>query len=70
MRIMLAVLCLLTVAPVIENQHGFQRLAAFAMFVLLIWAAGKEEKRAEQLEERRHEEIVELLREIKLNQMP
>jgi len=64
------VLYLLTVIPVIDSRQGLYRLFSIVFFLFLMWVAGKEERSAERAEERRHEEILELLREVKLNQMP
>ena len=68
MRTILFVLYILTAVPVIESQQGISRWFSLAFFAFLAWVARKEEQSIERAEERRHEEIVELLRDIKLNQ--
>lgn len=54
--------------PVIDKQEGFHLWFSMALFCLFGWIAGKEEKSDEKAREKQHEEIMEILREIRLNQ--
>ena len=68
MRTLLFVLYLLVAAPIINKQEGLHLWFSIALFCLFGWVAGKENKSDEDTREKQHEEIMEILREIRLNQ--
>ena len=65
MKIILLALYILAAVPIVENQQGILRWLAAAFFAYLAWIARNVEKIAEEAEGERHEEILELLRDIK-----
>jgi len=66
---LLSVLYLLAVVPILyKQQTGLRLLFAIVLFSVFGWVARKEESLAEKKREKHNEEIVSLLREIRINQ--
>jgi hypothetical protein len=68
MRTILFVLYIVTTVSIIGKQQGIEWWLSAAFFAFLAWVASKEESIAEEAREKRDEKLMDLLREIQLNQ--
>ncbi len=68
MRTILFALYIFTTVSLIGKQQGIEWWLSAAFFAFVGWVAGKEESLAEEAREKRDEKLMDLLREIQLNQ--
>jgi len=70
MKTMIFVLYAYAGLQALNNAHGAGTLWVIGIFGALAWIGSKEDAATEREIEKRHEELREILLEIKLNQMP